>query len=116
MGLCTRVVCCALHSSGAGLRAVNLYAGSDHREAPTIFFKLQGSSGGVAEHAKYVVRTRKTGCRALMQYPCCRLVKKIVKAHNGGNFASTDDPDEMDELWHARKVRVGVTLSAQHAG
>ena len=43
-------------------------------------------------------------------------MKKIVKAHNGGNFASTDDPDEMDELWHARKVRVGVTLSAQHAG
>ncbi|KAL0256253.1 D-lactate ferricytochrome c oxidoreductase [Diplodia seriata] len=61
------------------------------KEAPTMFFKFSGTKAGVQENIK--------------------LVKAIAKSHNAGNFEFTVDPQDMKELWSARKEALWSMLA-----
>lgn len=64
------------------LRAVNRYAKTGHREAPTLFLEFHGTDAGVAEQA--------------------RAVEAIAREHGGLGFQWASRPEERSRLWKAR--------------
>jgi D-lactate dehydrogenase (cytochrome) len=60
-------------------------------ETPTLFFKFSGTPAAVAEHVEQV--------------------RKISRAHRGGDFEFTTDAEEQKALWSARKESLWSMLA-----
>ncbi|MEW5707379.1 MAG: FAD-linked oxidase C-terminal domain-containing protein [Pseudomonadota bacterium] len=64
------------------MQAVNRYAKTGYREAPTLFLEFHGTEAGVAEQA--------------------RAVEAIAREHGGVDFQWATRPEERSRLWKAR--------------